>query len=132
MTQLTALKELEATLETGTQYETMGHTRQCQLAFPKPEGFDGSREAYRSSDAQQAVLAWRNNSLDAAKSLHEAVLPGWDARLYLMSGEVWVYTPVRNGPPGAECEASIPNNMARAWLLAILRAKISELESEDV
>ena len=45
----------------------MGHTQMCQRAFPKPDDFDGSREAYAKSDAQQAILAWRNCSLDAAK-----------------------------------------------------------------
>ena len=55
-------------------------------------------------------------SLDAAKALHEAVLPEWIWGRQ-KNGALWVakrpYT-FRVAPGG--------NNLARAWLLAILRA----------
>ena len=55
-------------------------------------------------------------SLDAAKALHEAVLPGWLWGRQL-NGQMWVakrpYT-FRVAPQN--------RNFARAWLLAILRA----------
>ena len=71
-------------------------------------------------------------SLDAAKALHDALLPGWwwavgtckvsdDARvspdddLRAPDGGEWAeYTDIDRRPPG---------NPARAWLLAILRAQ---------
>ena len=61
-----------------------------------------------------------HGSLDAAKSLHEAVLPGWSWRI--TRGK---YTPcaIVQGDLMAgqhsECENPDP---ARAWLLAILKA----------
>lgn len=60
-----------------------------------------------------------HGSLDAAKALHDALLPGWfpglsqnvhDGHWY-----AWVQTTV-------ECASAFNNNPARAWLLAILRA----------
>ena len=56
-----------------------------------------------------------NGSLDAAKALHEAVLPGWIWGRQ-KNGAMWVarrpYT----------FRATRPASPARAWLLAILRA----------
>lgn len=78
-----------------------------------------------------------HGSLDAAKALHEAVLPGWTVRLcaYTTHGNspphVHVFRmrqteddPVRSGnSSGYEGD-----NPARAWLLAIIRALIAEGE----
>ena len=114
MTRKEALAELIAKVEAGEIYETMGHTIMCQRAFPKPKDFDGSREAYSNSDAQQAILAWRNGSLDAAKALHGAVVPEQSIRIERRVGGwvVWLDNP----------HQGISDNPARAWLLAILRA----------
>jgi hypothetical protein len=121
---VTALQELLAKVEAGAKYGTMGHTLLCQKAFPKPEDFDGSREAYANSDAQLAVLAWRNGSLDATKALHEAVLPEWEWQIG--SGDAYLET----GDPGKEWTfrtASADNiDPARAWLIAILKALIAQ------
>ena len=70
-----------------------------------------------------------NGSLDAAKALHEAVLPGWD---YILTnaGEHGGESP---GPMAAVGERDAlergdepfkasTNILARAWLLAILKA----------
>lgn len=59
-------------------------------------------------------------SLDAAKRLHDALLPEWHWNLVLESATLWPKFP---GDPGDYVEADIiEGNPARAWLLAILRA----------
>ena len=67
---------------------------------------------------QRAVLAF-GGSLDAAKALHDAVLPGWGWETsHLLKAQVYhmeCYSPIF----GAQL-----NNPARAWLLAILAALI--------
>ena len=62
--------------------------------------------------------------LDAAKALHDAVLPGWDCTLSIGASHASLSEPIGINPtrgwyPGPEAEADTP---ARAWLLAILRA----------
>ena len=72
--------------------------------------------------------------LDAAKALHEAVLPGWH---YSIDGrtedecEAEVFTPPEPAPKPWHCATIIRHqhdavlnmhNPARAWLIAILRA----------
>lgn len=127
-TRLQALKDLREKVKSGAEYETMGHTRMCQRAFPNPESFDGSREAYEKSPAQYAVLIWRNDSLDAAKALHEAVLPGWKWSIVPSGGEhrigVWPSTELSSS---SSAHNKFP---ARAWLLAILSALIA-IEGEQ-
>jgi hypothetical protein len=67
-----------------------------------------------------ASRAFHNGSLNAAKKLHEAVLPGWG--WYASDiGEVKVYG--SSDGPFYEGDATDP---ARAWLIAILKALISE------
>ena len=55
-------------------------------------------------------------SLDAAKALHEALLPGWDWVIGRTNDGLTVHANVGN-----EAEA-FDDCPARAWLLAILRA----------
>lgn len=62
-----------------------------------------------------------HGSVDAALSLLEAVLPGWDAHVF-KSGSAWIYKPTRNAPPDMESEACVEDQPARALLLAILSA----------
>ena len=122
MTRKEALAELIEKVEAGGKYETAGHTIMCQRAFPKPDDFDGSREAYSKSAAQQAILAWKNGSLDAAKALHEAVLPGWPYTIENVTGQnyrAWTNKSRNLRTPGFSDRGPCP---ARAWLLAILRA----------
>ena len=59
-------------------------------------------------------------SLDAAKALHEAVLPEWDWRLR-SSGCAWVWRTAMDLQESREQETP-----ARAWLLAILEALIAQ------
>lgn len=65
----------------------------------------------------------QSGSLDAAKAMHEALLPGW---WYSLD---WVMASVTNGPDdddGPWFNAAIEGNPARAWLLAILRAHAAQ------
>lgn len=121
------INELAKEIEAGTKYETMGHTMLCQRAFPKPDDFDGSRESYSNSDAQRAILVWRNGDLNAAKALHEAVFPDMDGMaVYLCNDNapvVWDCSFYAEAMQVAQAENECP---ARAWLLAILRALIAK------
>ncbi len=63
-----------------------------------------------------------NGSLDAAKALHEAVLPGW---IYnIAPGFAHVIPPHDNGDQ--EAHTGLSETLARAWLLAILEALIAK------
>ena len=77
-----------------------------------------------------------NGSLDAAKALHEALLPGWTVRLtafspndrsipyvHLFKMRMTEDDPVMSGNSSGY-DGRIP---ARAWLIAILKAKLSEV-----
>jgi hypothetical protein len=76
-------------------------------------------------------------SLDAAKALHEAVLPGWEwfisttIELTDAGGERWSEVFVRyfDGDPN-EGYKGTANNPAAAWVAAILRAKAQEKEDK--
>jgi len=63
-----------------------------------------------------------SGSLDAAKVLHEALLPGWGAVVGMFG---WATLTDTNSPGNSLLiETRIPGNPARAWLLAILNALI--------
>jgi hypothetical protein len=66
-----------------------------------------------------------SGSLDAAKALHEVVLPGWGWEISNEDTAAVFYGNSLSGP----CKISASDNPARAWLLAILDALIAE-ESE--
>ena len=57
-------------------------------------------------------------SLDAAKALHDAVLPGW-AAIANTNGTVQLAGPAPDWKRHTGCKE---NNPARAWLLVILKA----------
>lgn len=112
MSKLDALKELLAKVEAGSY----------QLHLINAIGW-GRGNRQRAINARQAF----HGSLDAAKALHEAVLPGW----------VWVPEIGTEGPyegymsPPDRCDGinvSDPD-LARAWLIAILKALIAEEEA---
>jgi hypothetical protein len=91
-------------------------------------------EAVRSWDfhaMSDSSVDWANarkshdGSLDAAKALHEAVLPGWSyeaRRSGFGNGQAMVWNPLRSPGHGNDIRADHDNCPARAWLLAILRA----------
>jgi len=75
---------------------------------------------------QVVCLAAFDGSLDAAKALHDAVLPGWLWGAHEPKPSVFrVYVSVRSAlrPMPFTCDA---DNPARAWLSAIIKALISE------
>lgn len=69
--------------------------------------------------ANDAHMAYRG-SLDAAKALHDALLPGWSCALNT-NGIAQVISPNGDRFTGTKTDAP-----ARAWLLAVLRALQAE------
>lgn len=61
-----------------------------------------------------------HGSLDAAKALHDAVLPGWGWRVGI--GNVLLY---RLGGEGRHEQSTGFHSPARAWLIAIIQALIA-------
>lgn len=105
-TQTESLDRLIAAVEDG--YANMG----AFYAYLPPKLYGLANDAY-------------NGSLDAARALHGALLPGWDVDIdirHIMS-DVWIFSPkeYRNIIVTNE-------NPARAWLLAILKAYRSTID----
>lgn len=71
-------------------------------------------------------LAWSayHGSLDAAKALHEALLPGWDVDVDIRDvlSDAWIFSPKDDWHIIGTHE-----DPARAWILAILKAYRSTL-----
>ena len=67
------------------------------------------------------VMGAYNGFLDAAKALHEAVLPGW---VWLIDCDEAEVKPSWETTDGYDAE--IEGRPARAWLLAILEALIAQ------
>ena len=66
-----------------------------------------------------------HGSLDAALALHEALLPGWIARVTTGSASAGVkysHCTVEDWDDGTEVDANNQPTPARAWLLAVLKA----------
>jgi hypothetical protein len=63
-----------------------------------------------------------DGSLDAAKSLHDALLPGWAMIVGNADGEPGPFMACLRNPATETIEEGENANPARAWLLAILRA----------
>lgn len=70
-----------------------------------PKDFKGKQWAIRAHEG----------SLDAAKALHDALLPGWRFEVRVSNAEVWSSYKLA-------FSAEVIDNPARAWLLAILKA----------
>ena len=66
-----------------------------------------------------------HGSLDAAKALHEALLPGWEWEVASSDAAAVFHGNDLHGP----CELAASTNPARAWLIAILKAYRSTLSS---
>ena len=84
--------------------------------------------AYGSYGLDMRGFAWEafNGSLDAAKALHNAVVPGWDWRAEEnVNGYVSHIGPAREEFMPSIMAVSF-ESAARAWLIAILSALISE------
>lgn len=103
---MTALERLTAAIEAG---EFPGDLTGPEMGFP---------------NTSAAVLYDAfSGSLDAAKALHDAVLPGWfpglSQNIHYGRWFAWVQTKESHA-------TAYSNNPARAWLLAIVRALIGQ------
>ena len=105
MTRKEALAELIAKVEAGE------NPSQAEWAEVFPDTLDDDGYA-RSMMATQANVGW----IDAAHTLHEAVLKDWWCELRLSTRPRAVIGTLE---PEAEGQSEI---LSRAWLLAILRA----------
>lgn len=121
---MTRLQALEALLDQVKAGEwDFRHDAPARLVFP-----------YHSASADDLGLDARaafEGSLDAAKALHEAVLPGWPWTIENMNSglsRAWVNSSRGLRTPGYVGESDDP---ARAWLIAILKAIIAEEEAND-
>lgn len=103
MTRIDALKDLLSKVETGD----------CSMWLCLNVSIEHGEKA----------LDAFNGSLDAAKALHEAVLPGWDYRICRLNGGLTVHAEV--GPEVFQ----FADDPARAWLIAILKALIAQEET---
>jgi hypothetical protein len=105
-----ALTELLAKVEAGNRITYDDTDRVCSILIPKAT----------MVDASMFKEACMGDSLDAAKALHEAVLPDHRARLDVGNKyRAWIIT------PDNEKFDAYSTNPARAWLIAILKALIS-------
>ena len=89
-----------------------------------PEDRPSAFKALRDPDYAAWAVKAHKGSLDAAKALHEAVLPGWSPSVgQNVHHGYWFATVMRaeNGTIAADTTGTGPCP-ARAWLLAILRA----------
>ena len=111
-----ALRELLAKVEAGdcTEYSIF---REAHI-----------KSEWQALEGQYRARAWDayEGSLDAAKALHEALLPGWGWLLNSRSGYALVWESKEVGD--REESAISPVSNARAWLIAILSALIAEGE----
>ena len=100
---MTDLERLAAAIDAG---EFPDHMTGPEMGFPE--------------NAEFTMFSAYNGSLDAAKALHDAVLPGWRWTIWKIGGiAVWnSYSETYV----ADCD----DNPARAWLLAIVRALIAK------
>ena len=82
---------------------------------------DGTMYSLFGEDWLHCLDAY-SGSLDAAKALHDAVLPGWCGAFSTDGvGQVW---PLRQ--PDNFVEGECDDNPARAWLIALLEALIAQ------
>lgn len=96
---MTALKKLIEAVEAG-----------------EPDAWHGCGDVLGVENGMNLHRAF-DGSLDAAKALHEALLPGWD--WILGEGGATVFEPHQTFSEGIDADNEIPS---RAWLIAILKA----------
>jgi hypothetical protein len=65
-----------------------------------------------------------DGSLDAAKALHDALLPGWDLSICTYEDDLFEVSVSR--PTSVQTYDGLSEVIARAWLISALRALISE------
>ena len=77
------------------------------------------------ADVACNVFSAHHGSLDAALALHEALLPGWIARVTTgaaAAGVNYSHCTVEDWNEATEVDANNQPTPARAWLLAVLKA----------
>jgi hypothetical protein len=112
MTRVEALKGLLSAAETGTM--NAYNCGEYGDAWPDDMPFNGDTVTLTT------CLDAFDGSLDAAKELHKAVLPGWDWDICSVNGVV-VYSE-------DNCEIGALYKPSRNWLIAILKALIAQEE----
>ena len=115
MDQLTALKELAKKVEAGT-WDMSGFMPQHDLDI---------LHATFSGHVTDLINITEHDSLDAAHSLHKAVLGDrWEWMLYIEGAYLGT-----GKEDGCRAQSLLKNTSpSRNWLLAIIKAKIQELE----
>ncbi|OWJ71390.1 hypothetical protein CDV50_10315 [Haematobacter massiliensis] len=78
-------------------------------------------QARHEGDQVTTACSAYHGSLDAAMALHNALLPGWGYHCGAYGARVWRY-PGDEWRPSERVDMELPDQPARAWLLAILRA----------
>lgn len=130
MTKLEALKALAEKVEAG---EARPYEVEEDALDVWPNGEGGVRGWLVASSASKAY----GGSIDAAKALHEAVLPEWCYWQVLMRTS-WVDVVLRGPRTGHRGYQNLAATVrrddditcpARAWLLAIIRGLIAQEES---
>jgi len=121
MTKVEALRELLGKVEAGTIQDHPHGGMPLFTAMYKHFGGFERPIIWHDANAMGAY----HGSLDAAKALHDAVLPGWTWRIM---GTGWCEL---FGPDGEGINGCAHNEPARAWLAAILKALIAIEERED-
>jgi hypothetical protein len=102
-----------------TKLEALIQLRDKVKAGEAPHTY--TMESMFDEDTAYTIKRSYHGSLDAAEALHEAVLPG-----HFVNMRFWTSSPtMANVEVGNEHEGSAPTP-ARAWLLAILEALISQ------
>ncbi len=81
--------------------------------------------------SERDVSVAYGGSLDAAKRLHDALLPGWDALIDL-DAKVSVSNGASNLIAYRDFFGEATRNPARAWLLSILKAVRAQKEATDI
>ena len=117
-----ALDELIDAVESGGDAIQHNIYIKAAHAFP-PENAYGE---YTFHEVARAFYG----SLDAAKALHEALLPGWAWKIMTTNyPEKTSYVVMLKGRKVRDLMASGNQNPARAWLIAILKAYRAQMEA---
>lgn len=88
---------------------------------------------------EKGWAAYRKGDLNAAKSLHDALLPGWrwgvsyndHTGMPYPFQTFWVQNPEGNSGTSFFKPIGTTNDPARSWLVAILRAKLAQTDQPN-
>lgn len=125
---LEALKELAAKVE-AEEFDFDNHTSYIRnfREFSRAAEYAFGRD-YRPAEN---VFSAYHGSLDSAKALHDAVLPGWNWSIANdIEGVIAAVWPNILPVPAKFTGVAFVESEARAWFLAILRALIAQEESK--